>query len=55
MSKEMKRYRVKILEVGKDHPIITEAYGYWTEAQLIEFYGLNEADVVRYEIEEVKP
>ena len=47
------RYRIRILEVGKANPIVTEYHGCVDENFLVKFYGLDSPDVVDYKIEKI--
>ena len=51
----MADWRVKIWEVGhEDHPIESEHHGAFdSEEQVIDFYGLKNPDVSKYEIEQI--
>lgn len=47
----MKKYKIIYKEIGKPKPGTTYYTGYKTEAQVIEFFGLNEPDVEWYKVE----
>lgn len=49
-----KHYRITTKEVGREHPIITDFYGDFDKAYLIDFFGLEEDDVEWFRMEEVK-
>ena len=47
----MKKYRITYKEVGKPKPSTTYHTGNKTEAQVIEFFGLDEPEVEWYKVE----
>lgn len=47
----MKKYRITYKEVGKPKPDTTYYTGNKTEAQVIEFFGLDEPEVEWYKVE----
>lgn len=51
----MKTFEVKMVERGKDGVVrtITQTAVCESEKQVVEFYGLNEPDIVSYNIKEV--
>lgn len=49
----MANWKVKIWEVGKPNPIETEHHGSLDRKGVIEFFGLREPDVARYELTEI--
>lgn len=48
------QYRVTMVERrnGKDHKMTQEAFAL-SRVQVVEFYGLNQPDIVSYKIEEI--
>lgn len=50
----MQHFKVQIREVGSDHIIESEYVGNLDRKGIIEFYGLNNPDVVWYKIIQIK-
>lgn len=49
-----RHFKIITKEVGREHPIETEFTGDVDRAYLIKFFGLREADVEWFRIEEVQ-
>lgn len=50
----MRKFRVKIWEVGKSTPIVTEYSGDVTQKEVEDFFGCNQPDVAKYEIKQLR-
>ena len=55
-KKGMKEFEVKMVERGRDGKIRTLHQHAWcvSEEELIKWYGLNEPDIISYEIKEIE-
>ena len=51
----MKRFEIKMKEMGKDGKVrtITQTALCESRKQVIDFYGLNEPDIISYNIKEI--